>query len=1244
MYPKLLSVILFVFSLLVFDLAIYAEETFLVEICNNGIDDDNDGLTDCADPDCETVECEDRFACSNKLYQVISGVLKIFNPLTSAYEDVGDSGMGSYNGAGYNVEDGYIYGIKSISGTNHVVRINAYGAATDLGAVANWQGISYCADIDTSGNWMAYINGNSPQLRKIDLDVLPLTMETFNLTNLYSGSIPNCADITFNPVTNKIYGLSGGRQLVEIDLNAMTIDIIVDYDGPSGGFGAAWSDIEGNSYFSHNNTGEIYRIQFDGSGNPTEFKVVAQGTVTSNNDGMNCVLAPPPIESSCFDGMDNDGDGLIDREDPDCIDAPTFTEEPGTPTDALDDSWGIAWVDYNNDCHDDLFVPSYDPNEPSSLYLNDGDGTFTKITNNDLVNDLGGSLAASWADYDNDGFKDVIVANNVDSPNFLYQNNNGASFTRIESGIITTDNGYAHSITFVDYDRDSYLDVFVTDYFESEFNKLYQNQGDGTFERITTGVLANDALASIGTTWADVNGDGWDDAFVPVNGGSNVLYINNGDRTFTKRLMNDEAKSVGSSFGDYDNDGDLDLFVSNASKEDNFLYNNDGNGNFTLVTSGFVSNDGGDSHGASWGDLDNDGWLDLYVGNDREGANFLYMNNGDGTFGKVVLSPLVLPQGNSFGVAMADYNSDGALDIAVANHSNEGNYLFENTPNGNNYVSLLLEGTNSNASAIGAKIYVTATINGSSITQMREVSAQTGGGPGSQNSLIQHFGLGDATTIDEVRIEWPSGYIQTETNVTTTNQKRIIQEENGSVVSGTVYHDANGNCVQDAGETGLPNTIIEITPGPEYAITDENGYYEVYLAPDNYTIAQETPNNFTQICPSSNGTHDVNVTSIGQTYPNNDFGNQTGSQLPNLCVDMGATALRRGFENDIILSYSNYGVAPATNVILELRLDADISLIDSDVEWTTHVGDTYTWNIGTLNINESGSINLLNYVDLNADIETYRTFDLSISSDQSNMDNACNSTSITEKIVGAVDPNDILVSPVGFGPAHYIHPTDTLTYRIRFQNVGNYPATFITVTDTLPEYLDMTTFVPGTASHPYELTINSEGTLEWFFDDINLADSISNEPESHGFIQFKILPKRDLANKTIIKNRAAIVFDFNLPVITNTVYNTIDFDLDQRSTAQSQFFIYPNPAKDQVQLYLYHPNEDITYKIENSFSDGKSQNIKAIEVYDVMGKWLKNIELEGQTMLDIRDLKKGLYIVVCIDENGERFFQKLVKE
>ena len=197
----------------------------------------------------------------------------------------------------------------------------------------------------------------------------------------------------------------------------------------------------------------------------------------------------------------------------------------------------------------------------------------------------------------------------------------------------------------------------------------------------------------------------------------------------------------------------------------NLFYRNNGDGTFTSLTSlpaNDPENQGGASHGCNWGDYDNDGWLDLFVAN-RVGQNdFLYHNNGDGTFTKITNSIAVNDGGYSWAAAWGDYDNDGFLDLFVANIAG-ANFLYHNNTNDNHWLKFRLIGTRSNRAAIGAKVRVHATINGQSFWQMREVPG--GDGLMGQNSLHVHFGLGNATNADLVRIEWPSGTVQELTNV-----------------------------------------------------------------------------------------------------------------------------------------------------------------------------------------------------------------------------------------------------------------------------------------------------------------------------------------------------------------------------------------------------------------------------------------------------------------------------------------------
>jgi len=240
-------------------------------------------------------------------------------------------------------------------------------------------------------------------------------------------------------------------------------------------------------------------------------------------------------------------------------------------------------------------------------------------------------------------------------------------------------------------------------------------------------------------------------------------------------IVEDIENSTGTALGDFNNDGYLDVFVSNWGN--NSLYQNNGNGSFTKITTGAIVNDGVDTFGSSWGDYDNDGDIDLFVTNGwPQQNNFLYNNNGDGTFTKITSGAVVNDGGISTGASCGDYDNDGDLDLLVAN-SDDRNFLFQNNGNSNNWINIKCIGMLSNTSAIGVKIRVKAIIYGKPVWQMNEISGQTGGRCGGQNSLNAEFGLGDATVIDTLIIEWPSGIIDIFTEIAINQFLTIVEGE-----------------------------------------------------------------------------------------------------------------------------------------------------------------------------------------------------------------------------------------------------------------------------------------------------------------------------------------------------------------------------------------------------------------------------------------------------------------------------------
>src|SRR5262245_42780882 len=453
---------------------------------------------------------------------------------------------------------------------------------------------------------------------------------------------------------------------------------------------------------------------------------------------------------------------------------------------------GCAWVDYDNDGFLDLFVTNFDRIARNTLYHNERNGTFTRFSGGAPANESNlRSAGCVWGDYDNDGFIDLFVANlGIDEANWLYRNKGNGTFqkmTAAQAGSIAFDlAGRSVSATWGDFDADGYLDLFVANgaLVENNVDALYRNLGQGRFTNIAIASGITEALQSTQGTWADVDEDGRLDLFVTHNGSQgNCIYRNLGGGAFQAiwdgSALNEHLNSVGSAWGDYDNDGHLDLFVINSTLngplEQNAFYRNAGSGIFEKITAGDIVNDVGRFNGCAWADYDNDGYLDLFVTND--GANNrLYHNNGDGTFLSVTEGDVVTDIAASAGCAWGDYDNDGFLDLFVANGGITGpqqNFLYRNDRNSNHWIKVRCVGTLSNRSAIGAIVRAKALINGAVRWQMRQIS----GGDGwlCQNSLDVSIGFGNATNIDSLRIEWPSGIVQQFQNVAV--DRLLIVEE-----------------------------------------------------------------------------------------------------------------------------------------------------------------------------------------------------------------------------------------------------------------------------------------------------------------------------------------------------------------------------------------------------------------------------------------------------------------------------------
>lgn len=474
---------------------------------------------------------------------------------------------------------------------------------------------------------------------------------------------------------------------------------------------------------------------------------------------------------------------------------------------------GVCVADFDGDGWPDIYFVNgrdlygHGISVTNALYRNNHDGTFSDVTEKAGVPGTGYGLGCVWGDFDNDGFPDLLVTQY--GKNVLYHNTGNGTFTDVtdKAGVGGLESGAFHSgATFLDYDRDGWLDLYVGSYVDlgnkrycklggvlsscapSEYrgspDALYHNNHDGTFTNATraAGIYQPNGK-NLSVQAADYDNDGWPDLFVANDGLNAYLYHNEHNGTFkevglTTGMAVTARGSVMAamciSLGDYDNDGQLDLYISDFQRSSDHLWHNDGKGFFDEVSDeAGITRPTRDvlSFGGGFIDYDNDGWLDIFIANGHvypeveqatpgthyRQINSLFHNEGNGRFVEVGKS-----SGTGFespyvgrGVAFADLDNDGFVDVVIANNGDAPLVLHNSGGSGNQFLNLKLVGKKTNRDAMGARIRVVSGM----ASQIREIAG--GGSYLSQSELRANFGLGKAKRAELVEITWPGGQRQT---------------------------------------------------------------------------------------------------------------------------------------------------------------------------------------------------------------------------------------------------------------------------------------------------------------------------------------------------------------------------------------------------------------------------------------------------------------------------------------------------
>ncbi|MGA2647465.1 MAG: CRTAC1 family protein [Candidatus Sulfotelmatobacter sp.] len=488
-------------------------------------------------------------------------------------------------------------------------------------------------------------------------------------------------------------------------------------------------------------------------------------------------------------------------------------------------SGGVGLIDCDNDGKLDIItvngstVPRYREGGDLmiTLYHQDTDPKsedlkFTDITKSAGLSHKGWSMGVAVADYDNDGWQDIYVTGY--GGNALYHNLGNCKFEDVTDKAGVGGGGFSTGAAWADYDRDGKVDLFVSRYVHVDMNDLpqfgndprfcrfkgvlvqcgpwgmpgesdllFHNKGDGSFEEVSKKAGVDDPhhYYGLGATWGDYDNDGWPDLYVANDAGPNFLYHNKHNGTFEDvgllagvALSGDgmEQGSMGVDWGDYLHEGRLSMIVTNFVEQGSTLYHNLDKENFADVsvrakllrpTYPFVS------WGTAFFDMDNDGWLDLFVasghvypqvdtiagGTPYRQPMLLFRNHRDGTFDDVSQALATMPPQSRRGAAFGDINNDGNVDIVVLNVGEPPSLLLNRNDNPNHRVLFKLVGMKSNKAAIGARV----TVKAGTLTQFSEVRG--GSSYLSQNDLRLHFGVGANEKMSQAIIRWPNGETET---------------------------------------------------------------------------------------------------------------------------------------------------------------------------------------------------------------------------------------------------------------------------------------------------------------------------------------------------------------------------------------------------------------------------------------------------------------------------------------------------
>ena len=812
-----------------------------------------------------------------------------------------------------------------------------------------------------------------------------------------------------------------------------------------------------------------------------------------------------------------------------------------------------------------------------SFYNLDGLGDFSSRSN--ITSRAALSEQVITGDIDNDGDLDVISANYTNELAW-YENIDGLGTFGPQKEITEVVENY-NSVYAVDIDGDSDLDIVGSIRSKDEIAWYENLDGMGTFgekQSITTDAdNGGDVFA------ADIDNDGDNDILFASDDENKIAWYENldgagsfGSQQIIENSFSGVVNSVYAS--DIDLDGDMDVLASFSSDQlINWYENLDGQGNFGSAQ--LVASNVGSVSDLQASDIDLDGDMDIVAVSASFSNNVYWIENlnGLGAFGQV---NVVSSNSNvARGVYSSDLDGDGDKDIVVASSFDDEIEWYENIDGlGTFGTEQLLSINSDNAYSVYA-----SDINGDG--RMDVISAARSGG----------------------ELAW---YKNTD----------LVSNEIYGTVSLDVYSDG---C--DTQDTLIENILVSTTDGVEVfsVFTNTNGIYQLFPGQGEFATAVVSGfSEYHNVLPETalsnfSGTGNTDVvdfcfTPIGEI---DDL---------NITIYPSINEPRPGFDTIYLLVYNNIGTTQLSGSVSFEFDDSKLQLLTASETVASETANTLNFDFTDLNPFERRTIDLEFNVfappTTNIDDELVATASVNPVSGDETEDN--NVFTLEQIVIGSYDPNDIAVLE---GEEIFIEEADKyLHYLIRFQNTGTASAINVRVETQLDAELDWTTMQLESLSHTGRVEITNETDVSFIFNNINLPDSTNDEPNSHGYIAFKIKPKADVEVGDVFSGVAAIYFDFNPPIITNTVTTTIVEPLNVEEFNPESINLFPNPAKDNLEIT-------------------SNQIITNLILIDINGRVLKSIAISNRDYnLDISSLSKGVYFLE-VESGVSKSTKKFIK-